>query len=256
MVSGSKRRRELARQRYERQQARRTATWQRKQRRNRIAAIALAGVLVISGAIVVAQRVISDNRTTLAAGRCVYTASGTPASDVGLPEFDPEVAAQPYTATLKTNRGDITFAALTDNAPCATYSFRYLAENNYYDQSSCPRVVNSPGFSLLQCGTPTGSAADTPGYQFPDENLTDATYPAGAIAMANTGQPNSNGSQFFIVYQDSEELTANYTPFGTVTSGLAVAAKVGEAGNDGSNPAGGGNPKLPITITDVVISPA
>ena len=73
---------------------------------------------------------------------------------------------------------------------------------------------------MLQCGDPTGTGSGGPGYQFQDENLTGATYPAGTVAMANAG-PNTNGSQFFIVYKDTQ-LPPNYTPFGKITGGLDV----------------------------------
>ena len=73
--------------------------------------------------------------------------------------------------------------------------------------------------------------------------------------MANTGQPNSGGSQFFIVYK-TDPLPPSYTIFGKVTSGLSVVDKVAAGGNDGSNSAGGGKPKLPINITKMPVQAA
>ena len=69
------------------------------------------------------------------------------------------------------------------------------------------------GIYVLQCGDPTGTGTGGPGYSFDDELTGDETYPAGTLAMANAG-PNTNGSQFFIVYGDTP-LPPNYTVFGT-----------------------------------------
>jgi cyclophilin family peptidyl-prolyl cis-trans isomerase len=70
--------------------------------------------------------------------------------------------------------------------------------------------------------------------------------------MANAG-PNTNGSQFFVVYKDSD-LSAAYTVFGTIDqAGIKVVEEIAAAGNDGSNPAGGGAPNTPVDITSVTV---
>ena len=107
------------------------------------------------------------------------------------------------------------------------------------------------GIFVLQCGDPTGTTGGGPGYQFADENLTGATYPAGTLAMANAGA-GTNGSQFFLVYKDTQ-LPPNYTPFGMITEGLNVIEKVAAKGDDGSNSAGGGKPKLAISLKKVTV---
>ena len=104
---------------------------------------------------------------------------------------------------------------------------------------------------MLQCGDPSGTGSGGPGYQFQDENLTGATYPAGTIAMANAG-PGTNGSQFFICFKDSP-LPASYTPWGKITSGMDVVTKIAAAGEDDSNGAGDGKPKQTVTIKSVTI---
>jgi peptidyl-prolyl cis-trans isomerase B (cyclophilin B) len=272
VASPTKRERELARAKYERQQAARAQRTASRRRTSIIAAVASV-LVVILGIGSLAVFLNRDDDTSdpaaapsaspsaeptpstdpAAAQECAYTAAGDAARPVTLPVFDAAAAAQPYTATLTTTQGDVTFQARTDVAPCASYSFRYLAEQGFYDGTPCPRVSNSASFGILQCGDPTGTGSGGPGYSFPDENLTSATYPAGTVAMANSG-PNTNGSQFFLVFADTQ-LSPNYTPFGTITAGLEVLQKVGAAGDDGSNPAGGGKPVLPIDITDVVITP-
>ena len=144
----------------------------------------------------------------------------------------------------------MTFTAFTDKAPCATNSFKYLAQKGFFNNTSCHRLTTA-GIFVLQCGDPTGTGAGGPGYQFPDENLTGATYPAGTVAMANSG-PNTNGSQFFLVYQDTP-LPPNYTPFGRVTAGLNALTSIAAKGSDNANAQGDGHPNQPLTIQSVTI---
>lgn len=172
---------------------------------------------------------------------CAYTQVKPISKWVGLPVFDPAKAAKPYTARLRTTQGTIKFEALTDKAPCTTYSFRFLAERGFFDKTHCHRSTTQRIF-VLQCGDPTGTGSGAPGYQFPDENLAGATYPAGTVAMANAG-PNTNGSQFFFTWKDTK-LSPAYTPFGRVTEGLDVLRRIGEAGNDEQNNPGDGYPTL------------
>jgi peptidyl-prolyl cis-trans isomerase B (cyclophilin B) len=139
--------------------------------------------------------------------------------------------------TLHTNRGRITLDLDATNAPCTVNSFVNLAGGDYYLDSPCHRLTTAMIF-VLQCGDPTASGSGTPGYRFDDENLPVGTvpaYPRGTIAMANAG-PDTNGSQFFIVYRDSD-IDPNYPVFGRVTSGLEVVDQVAAAGapdDDGS----------------------
>ncbi|MHA6765500.1 peptidylprolyl isomerase [Streptacidiphilus sp. PAMC 29251] len=169
----------------------------------------------------------------------------------GIPVFNAPKAAQPYTAKLHTSQGVISFQALTAQAPCTTYSFRFLASHAYYDRTHCHRLTTK-GIYVLQCGDPTGTGSGGPGYSFNDENLTGATYPAGTVAMANAG-PNTNGSQIFFVWKDTK-LPPLYTPFGRVTGGLDVLKKIAAAGEDDQNGSGDGFPTLPVDISKVTIS--
>jgi peptidyl-prolyl cis-trans isomerase B (cyclophilin B) len=182
---------------------------------------------------------------------CVYTKQAPADRFKGLPPFNPARAAQPYLAVLHTTQGDITFQALTTAAPCTTNSFRFLAEHGYYDQTHCHRLTTR-GIFVLQCGDPTGTGSGGPGYVFPDENLTGATYPAGTVAMANAG-PDTNGSQFFFCWADTK-LPPLYTPFGRVTTGLAVLQKVAAAGEDDQNGAGDGYPTRFVGFRHVQIN--
>ncbi|MDR3036629.1 MAG: peptidylprolyl isomerase [Kitasatospora sp.] len=209
-----------------------------------LAAVPLA--LSTAGAATAAEPAAAPAATT-----CTYTPAVPADNFKGIPVFDAKKAAKPYSATLRTSQGAITFQALTDKAPCTTYSFRFLAEHDYYDRTHCHRLTTQRLY-VLQCGDPTGTGSGGPGYSFPDENLDGATYPAGTVAMANAG-PDTNGSQFFIVWKDTK-LSPAYTPFGRVTAGLDVLQKIAAGGEDDQNGPGDGFPTLPVNIRNVGIS--
>ena len=128
-----------------------------------------------------------------------------------------------YTATLKTNYGDIVIQLFPKDAPLAVNNFVFLARQGYYNGVIFHRVVKN---FVIQTGDPTGTGSGNPGYFFADETVT-RNYALGTVAMANAG-PNTNGSQFFICLADlSQTLTKSYTIFGTVTGGLDVVQKIG-----------------------------
>jgi peptidyl-prolyl cis-trans isomerase B (cyclophilin B) len=173
---------------------------------------------------------------------CTYTQSPPDSRNVGLPPAKPDLKAS-YQATIKTNRGDIVINLLNSKAPCTVNSFVYLARKNFLSNTQCHRLTTS-GIFVLQCGDPTGTGSGGPGYKFNDENLAGAKYPAATVAMANAG-PNTNGSQFFLVYKDTS-LPPNYTPFGTITAGLSVIQEVAKAGT--ANGSSDGHPKEKLVI--------
>jgi peptidyl-prolyl cis-trans isomerase B (cyclophilin B) len=179
-------------------------------------------------------------------GPCEYVAEGSAARDVDPPPSTPEPAES---LTIATNRGDIGVTLRTKETPCTAGSFTWLAEQGYYDDTPCHRLVTS-GIFVLQCGDPSGSGSGGPGYRFDDELSGDETYPAGTLAMANAGA-NTNGSQFFIVYADSG-LPAQYTVFGEVdAAGVALVEKVAKAGSDEANGPGDGSPVDEVVIQSV-----
>lgn len=181
---------------------------------------------------------------------CVYTKQAPADRFKGLPVFNAQQAAKPYTVVLHTTQGNIVFQALTDKAPCTTFSFRFLAERAYFDRTHCHRLTTQRIF-VLQCGDPTGTGSGGPGYEFPDENLAGATYPAGTVAMANAG-PNTNGSQFFFTWADTQ-LRPNFTPFGRVIAGMDVLKRIAAAGEDDQNNPGDGYPNLFVGFRHVQI---
>ena len=144
----------------------------------------------------------------------MYAAADPVARKVSFPPAAPDYTAS-YQATINTNLGPITLNLLNSKATCTVNSFVHLAEAGYFNNTQCHRLLTT-GIYVLQCGDPYAtsttkvncriparSGTGGPGYDFASENLTNATYPAGTLAMANGGTATSNGSQFFIVYKDS-----------------------------------------------------
>lgn len=201
------------------------------------------------------------------AHHCTYTAGGTAAKKVSVPPTTPDYTGT-YTATISTNLGKIDINLLNSKATCTVNSFIHLASAGFWNDSQCHRVTTQGGLYVLQCGDPYAKAANKltcasaagspgtggPGYEFASENLKGATYSAGTVAMANSGGSSTNGSQFFLVYKNST-LQADYTPFGTITSGLDILQKVAKAGitcEYGGDP-GDGAPKEKVIIDSVTI---
>ena len=272
----NKQRREAAQRHLQRQLERRADQAKRRRRTMGIVA-ALVAALVVAGVIALGSGVFggeddgdpaaapsssSAAATTNADGTvaCTYSPdeSGNPnITDVGTPP-SPEATPTEGTSTLlmATNKGDLTLTLDRAQAPCAAASFTYLAEQGFFDGSPCHREVNQPEFGVLQCGDPTGSGQGGPSYKFAEEVTAETTYPRGTIAMANSGTPGSTGSQFFLVFVDTQ-LPPQYTAVGTVDeAGLKVLDEIAKIGNDGSfEPSpGGGAPKEPVTIEKMTVA--
>jgi peptidyl-prolyl cis-trans isomerase B (cyclophilin B) len=280
-VAGKKeRQRKLEAARYQRRQVRRA---QRDQQTRKVTISVLAAVAVLAVAVGVFFLVRPAGKSAAASGtaspsvsasaatsasaspsagssaaavaeparHCTYTASPPATRNVGTPPARPNYTAT-YRATIRTNRGYIVINLLNSKATCTVNSFAYLAAKNYFSNTPCHRLTTA-GIFVLQCGDPGGTGSGGPGYKFADENLAGARYTAGTVAMANSG-PGTNGSQFFLVYKNSLSLPANYTPFGTIVSGLNIIQKVAQAGSDNSNATGDGHPKDKVDIESVTIS--
>ncbi len=200
------------------------------------------------------------------AHHCSYASATPVAKKVSFPSATPDYTDS-YQATLNTNQGKITFNLLNNKATCTVNSFVHLAETGYFNNTQCHRLLTS-GIYVLQCGDPYATATaklncsttskigtGTPGYDFASENLTGAKYPAGTVAMANEGSATTNGSQFFIVFKDSTSgLTASYTPFATVSSGLDIVQNVAKDGYSCQyGQSGGGAPKKKVIIDSVTV---
>jgi peptidyl-prolyl cis-trans isomerase B (cyclophilin B) len=126
-----------------------------------------------------------------------------------------------YTATIKTSKGDIV-VALDTKRKVTTNNFVYLAAKGYYDGLNFHRV--EPGF-VIQGGCPRGTGTGGPGYTIPGE-FEGSNFKKGVIGMARASDPNSGGSQFYIMIGDAHSLDGSYADFGHVTSGQDVADKI------------------------------
>jgi peptidyl-prolyl cis-trans isomerase B (cyclophilin B) len=274
-VAGKKeRQRKLAKQRYQRRAARRVERTMRTRRWTAIGiicgvvvALAVGGYFAFSGsgksaaaspATATPAASATPSATASAAAvaepakHCVYAPTPPAARNVGIPTATPDYRAS-YQAIIHTNRGNVVVDLLNSKATCTVNSFVHLATKKYFNRTPCPRLSTSGGLYVLQCGDPTGTGSGGPGYSFASENLTSATYPAGTLAMVNSGSPVSNGSQFLLVYKNSS-LAPSYTPFGTIVKGLNIIQNVGSRGfGPPLNPAGGGKPKESVVIESVTI---
>ena len=287
MAGKNERQRRQARERYRRQQEQRVARQRQVRKRwvTGVSAVAAAGL--IAALLVVflpgesgknasaspskspsASASASSSAGTVAepAHHCTYTKATPVSKKVSFPPTTPDYTSS-YQATINTNLGPITVNLLNDKATCTVNSFVHLAQAGFFNNTQCHRLLTS-GIYVLQCGDAYATSttklncnisstvgSGTPGYEYASENLTNAKYPAGTVAMANGGTATSNGSQFFIVYKDSSSgLGPSYTPFATVSSGLDIVQNVAKDGYSCTYPqAGGGVPKKKVIIDSVTI---
>lgn len=193
---------------------------------------------------------------------CAYPKTTEPASKPTKPPRSGRVPTDPdeVSASMSTNRGDIGIQLDNDKAPCTVNSFASLAQQGYFDDTTCHRLTTDPQLGVLQCGDPTGTGTGGPGYRFGNEYPTNqyrladpalktpVMYPRGTLAMANKGS-GTNGSQFFLVYADSM-LPPTYTAFGTIdATGLATLDKIAAAGVAGAGT--DGKPAMTVTIESI-----
>ncbi len=206
--------------------------------RRRVASVA---VLTMTAAVLLAA-------CSTAGGASPTTATQTAAGEC--PTSQPEAlpAGETRTVTIDTDKGPIAIRIEADLSPIAAGNFVALAGCGYYDGVVFHRVV--PGF-VIQGGDPTGTGTGGPGYEIQDEPVT-TTYARGIVAMARTSQPNSVGSQFFIVLDDAAraplESANTYQIIGSVSSGMdAVDAIAAAAGAEEI-------PSNPVAMTRVTVT--
>ncbi|AWK07738.1 peptidylprolyl isomerase [Streptomyces spongiicola] len=258
MVSSDQRRRQLARKKFERQQQRRQEARRKARRRNAVIAAGLAVVVAAGGAAYLSVGLADGGSRDDASQR---TDPAPAESESGAPEPKMAIdAGATYRMSMDTSQGAVAFTMDAAKTPRTVNSFKYLADKGFFDGTTCHRLTTE-GIFVLQCGDPQGDGTGGPGYTIPDENLTalgkpaadgKVTYPAGTVAMANTGQPDSGGSQFFLVYKDTK-LPPSYTPFGTIDeAGLSVVKAVGAAGVAGG--AGDGAPAKSVSVKKAAVS--
>jgi peptidyl-prolyl cis-trans isomerase B (cyclophilin B) len=281
VASSRTRQRKLARAKLDRQQARRYA----KARRNRQLQAALAaGLVVVIAAVIIVIKagVFSGNPAPkVAAATCQWNKppNTQTLTDVGMPPTSGEPRSGTEDMTITTNQGTVVVSLDLSQSPCAASSMSYLAGKNFFNNTKCSRLTTSGSF-LLQCGDPKGDGTGGPAYTFANEYVpsgpvasaspspsaaasadpsaspaaSQVIYPRGTVAMFNSS-PDTNGSQFFIVYKDTA-FDPNYSVIGTVSSGLDVVDKIAAAGavDSSGKAASDGTPKTAVTIQTLAVA--
>lgn len=159
--------------------------------------------------------------------------------------------AKTYTAKVTTSLGEFTMALDAKATPKTVNNFVVLSRYHAYDGTPFHRVI--PDF-VVQGGDPAGTGSGRIGYTIEDELPTSAAaYQPGVVAMANTGQPNSGSSQFYIVLAP-DRLQPQYSIFAKVSEGFDTTIKAIATGDSVGDPIGGTPPKKPATILTVTIA--
>ncbi|MCX4833783.1 peptidylprolyl isomerase [Streptomyces sp. NBC_00006] len=257
MVTKDQRQRQLAREKFLRQQQRRESARRKARTRNTVIAAVLAVAVLGTGGAYAAGAFSGDS------AKDTSGAKPSPSPSASKKASEPKMAIDKkakYDMAFKTSAGDITVAMDAAKTPHTVNSFKHLADKGFFDGTKCHRLTTK-GIYVLQCGDPEGTGAGGPGYTVPDENLGglgkpakdgSVTYKAGTVAMANTGQPDSGGSQFFLVYKDSK-LTPTYTPVGTMDAkGLKVVQGVAAKGVTGGSEDGA--PKEAVKVSKATVT--
>jgi len=273
-VPTNNQRRQAAQRRLHRQLGRRQELAQKRPRILLIGVTVIA-VLAVVGAFFIITGIADDDESTAAAdsstsapadpsaspagqttvaGPCTYTSDGSASAGVAVTPPSGDIATTGTLAlSMTTSDGVIGLTLDRATATCAASSFEALTTQGFFDGTPCHRETDSEGLKVLQCGDPGGTGTGGPGYSFPTQVTGSETYPRGTVAMANSGS-GTDGSQFFLVYGDSQ-LQPDYTVVGRIDdAGLAVLDAIAARGNDGSNGSGDGAPTQPVTITSMTIA--
>lgn len=268
-MPSNQQRREAAKRKLERQLVRRDERAKARRQQLLVAGVVIA-VLVVGGVIafVTLRKPSSTADSSTASGSSGESAtpsSAAPATPCSYPTADAPKAVKPVTpptnlspantgtvtSTLTLNGQPVTITLDRKAAPCAVNSFLSLSAQKFYDGTDCWRLTASDALNVLQCGDPSGKGNGGPGYTFGDENATATKFPAGTVAMANAGQ-GSNGSQFFLVYQDSVLAGGGYSVFGKLdAAGLKVVVDIAAKGVAGGVQTGA--PVQKATISAVTV---
>jgi peptidyl-prolyl cis-trans isomerase B (cyclophilin B) len=262
------RQRAAARARLEKEMAERAAAARKRRQRQAVIGSALAVIVIAGVAFWIVTAVGNDDNSsqnTAAAPpagtvNCTWTpedpAGGGKVVDVGTPPTNvPNMGVT--TMTINSTLGPITATVDKSRVPCTAAAFEYLASKKFWDGTKCHRLTTE-GIKVLQCGDPSAKGkgyretdgTGGPSFRYAEENLptsANPAYPDGTIAMAKTQAPASTGSQFFIVYGDTQ-LPPDYTVLGTVTKGMDIVKDVAKAGTDNANGQGDGHPKKELGI--------
>src|SRR5215213_2634904 len=232
-----------------------------------LSALVVVAIFIVLGFMLASNRPGSGQSAaapTADAFSAVPTAAGAPAeaaptagTSAAAPAGQPQSYSAPppmtidpaksYTATITTPRGDFVVNLRPDLAPQTVNSFVFLAKAGFFNGLTWHRVL--PNF-MAQGGDPTGTGGGGPGYTVPDEFTDKVKFDKpGIVAMANTGRPNSGGSQFFVTTAPADYLDGKYTIFGEVTQGQEIVNAI-PLRDPGQNPTTPGEQIVKIVISE------
>lgn len=174
----------------------------------------IAGVILILGALLLVSCATTPSESEPAPTKKPMSYSAPPPMTID--------KSKQYTATIETEKGNIKLELFAKDVPVTVNNFVFLAREGFYDNTTFHRVI--AGF-MAQGGDPTGTGTGGPGYNIADE-FTKHTHVTGALSMANTGRPNTNGSQFFITYAPQPHLDGHHSVFGQLVAGMDVLKKL------------------------------
>lgn len=279
MASRSNRLRRLERARVERRLARQAHRVRRRRQIQAGVGAGLALVLVVIGTTWLLGGFDPDPPAPQTAPECEWTPKPDDPNrtDVGTPPATGGLRSGFENLTISTDQGDISVLVDLAKVPCTAASFAHLSEQGFFANTACHWLDTDA--KLLTCGDPRGDNTGGPTYQFPDEalptepvtpapgatpspgetpspsaNSVTSYYAEGTMIMANSG-PNTNGSQFSIIYADGTDLPPNFSVVGTVTAGLEIVETVAQAGavDDQGQAAAAGKPQTTLTIQQLYL---
>jgi peptidyl-prolyl cis-trans isomerase B (cyclophilin B) len=280
VASKTARQRKLERERAQRRMARQAHRTRRRRQVTAGVSAGLAVVLIALGVTWALGGFKPDAPSNVISGTCTWTLKDLSAdpnlTSVGHPPATGERREGTETMTIKTDQGDIQVEMDLAQTPCTAASFAYLSQKAFISASPCHRL------SLLQkylaCGDPRGEGSGGPDYTFADEYLptepingstaspspspspsssagpSPVYYAKGTVVLANHGA-DTNGSQFYIVYDDGSTLGPAYSIIGTVVKGLDIVERVAKGGavDQEAKPAPEGKPKTPLVIQSITV---
>ncbi len=278
MASKNSRLRRLERARTERRMARRAEHVRRKRQVQAGIGGALALILVALGTTWLLGGFDSKPAQETELASCTWTqkevVAGNGVTATGLPPTTGEARTGLHVLTIQTAQGDIEAVIDVSRAPCAASSMKYLSTQGYYEGTVCTGLDTA--HKTLTCGDREGTGTGSPEYQFPVEGkpmepigtaapatpgaspspdeVVPSYYAKGTIIL-NTLDQNANGGQFSIVYGDGSDLPPEYTPVGTITSGMEIVEAIAAAGAVDANnaPAAVGKPAQDLKIDKLIV---
>jgi peptidyl-prolyl cis-trans isomerase B (cyclophilin B) len=270
VASSRDRARQLAREKLDRQLARRASKQRRRRQIQAGLGAALALVLIVGGVAWLGGLFDKDETTDPAAADiCAWTSQNAETNkdlkDVGEPPTSGLPTAGTRPLTITTDKGEPIVVSLDlGNAPCAGASLAYLAGKQFFDNTTCHEITTE---GAIRCGDPSGSGQGGPTYSVYDENTPTApapsastgaaakkepAYPKGTVAMFGN-PPGTNGSQFLIFFKDFAPATPAYPIVGTVTGGMSTVEKLGKIATVANAAGDKVTPKDKITVQSITV---